>query len=179
VRAGHRPGAGALGFVGILYPTPAHAPRMYPVVAHAPCVYCYCVPSCSYVTVCPKWPGWSAARAAVRAVQVARYLSTCLHHYIAFMSLCPLTHTPTPCIHTCMCGKHRCMYVRLGARLPLCIDGTSLPHISRVDIYTGTGTRYNYWSPPWIILRHSCQSVARYQDSPRGASCLRPVCVAP
>ena len=25
----------------------------------------------------------------------------------------------------------------------------------------------------------ACQSVARYQDSPRGASCLRSVCVAP
>jgi hypothetical protein len=36
--------------VGILHLPPAHTPRMYPVVAHAPCVYCSCIPYCSYVT---------------------------------------------------------------------------------------------------------------------------------
>ena len=64
-----------------------------------------------------------------------RYLLTlrcavpCLYHYIARISLCPLTHTSTPCIHTCMCST--CA----SRRAHTCVHGASLPHIIRVGVY--------------------------------------------
>jgi hypothetical protein len=60
-------------------------------------------------------------------------------HHIACMSLCPLTHTFTPCIQTCVCCRCMCA----SARTRLCVCSASLPRIIRVDIYTG-GRRGRY-----------------------------------
>jgi hypothetical protein len=134
----------------ILCPSPARTPRMYPIVAH-PCMCCCCIPYyCSYVTARsgpsgpggpqhvrwserPKWPATYSIR--YRAIPSQK---------IACVSLCPLAHTSTPCIYTCM---YRCMCA--SARALVLYSTTSLPHIIRVDMYTGTGILYvcSDWSP--------------------------------
>ena len=71
-RPGRRPLQNAGGMLIYYIPLQSVLPAciMYPVliVAHAHCMYCHCIPHCSYVIA------RSGPRAAVRAVQVARYL---------------------------------------------------------------------------------------------------------
>ena len=121
--------------VDILYPTPVHTPRMYPVVAHAPCMYCHCVPYCSCVTARtgPNGPsGPQHTRRSERSKWPATYSTVCgtMYHaiplQIACISLCPLTRTSTPCIHTCM---YRCMSVAF-------IQGTPPGYFTNISITT-------------------------------------------
>jgi hypothetical protein len=94
---------------------------MYPVVAHAHAIMPHC----------PKWPERPERPAAHGGPSgplliAARYPTIpYLYHYKytilgCRVSLCLLTHTPTPCIHTCM---YRYTYVRFGARIPcMCME---------------------------------------------------------
>ena len=76
---------------------------------------------------CPKWPERSAARAAVRAVQVARYLLTCAVSLcgtvVCGTMLIPLYSfyialSPHPYTHPLHSYLHMYVFVRLGVRTP-------------------------------------------------------------